>query len=75
MKQDLFNFDEDEAPQKTYSWTWDDPLPEGLTERQYAVLEIKRELRHLEEAPADQHPYFAERVEKMRQAFKEKFPA
>lgn len=54
-EQDLFNFDDDTESQSEppaapkYSWNWWDPWPDGLTDRQYLILQIARDMRALEE--------------------------
>jgi len=71
MKQDLFNFDDEEKPPaKKYSWTWKDPLPEGLTDRQWALMMIKRAVRQLEEAEEKHKPALEEALEELRTAYR-----
>lgn len=50
----------------TYDWNWWDPWPAGLTQREYATLQIKRDLRAIAEGEEDDTFLFRDRVAAFR---------
>lgn len=81
-EQELFDFSDDlskpnplpalelslEPAQKTYSWSWGDAWPDGLTHRQYLVMQIVRDKRALEEETDPEYQeFFTNRISAYQQ--------
>jgi hypothetical protein len=70
-----------EAPARTverraavYDWNWWDPWPDGLSDRQQMILQIRRDLRALEECEEcdeDERDFFAQRIAGFRALLKQ----
>jgi hypothetical protein len=73
--QEFLSFEEEEppdvAPPSSIRWNWWDPWPIGLTPKQECLLQVKRDMRALQECDQDERGFFIERLAAFRQLIKQ----
>ncbi len=76
MEQQTFFDDDFQPPPSGPSWQWHDAWPDGLTHRQYLIMQIARDMRALdEELDDDMKAFFAERIAAYQDAAKGSCPS
>ena len=72
MEQDTFAFDDEDhqTANPTYDWNWWDPWPEGLSHQAYLILQLRRDLRAIEDAyTEEEREFFKRRVVMYRDTY------